>query len=45
MMEKIFLKGKKKLDGYDIKVYNQNDIEVAKLKLNNLIGDNVTIKS
>ncbi len=42
---KNLFKRKKKLDGYDIKVYNQNDIGVAKLKLNNLIGDNVTIKS
>ena len=27
MMGKIFLKGKK-IDGYDIKVYNQKEIEV-----------------
>ena len=42
---KNLFKRKKKIDGYDIKVYNQKEIEYTKLKLEKLIGDNVTIKS
>ena len=42
---KNLFKRKKKLDGYDIKVYNQKEIKSTKLKLDKLIGDNVIIKS
>ena len=42
---KNLFKRKKKIDGYDIKVYNQKDIEITKLKLDKLIGDDVIIKS
>jgi len=42
---KNLFKRKKKIDGYDIKVYNQKKIQATRLKLNKLIGDNVTIKS
>ncbi len=42
---KNLFKRKKKIDGYDIKVYNQKDIHFTKLKLNKLVGDNVIIKS
>ena len=42
---KNLFKRKKKIDGYDIKFYNQKMIEPTKLKLDKLIRDNVIIKS
>jgi lipoprotein-releasing system permease protein len=42
---KNLFKRKKKIDGYDIKVYNQKEIEITKLKLDNLVGDDIIIKS
>ncbi len=38
-------KRKKKIDGYDIKVYDQKMLEITKIKLNEIIGENVIIKS
>jgi len=42
---KNFFKRKKKIDGNEIKIYKQKKIQATRLKLNKLIGDNVTIKS
>ena len=42
---KNLFKRKKEIDGYDIKVYDQKLIDNTKLKLHELIGENVIIKS
>ena len=42
---KNLFKRKNNLDGYDVKVNNQNMIEITKSKLYKLVGENIVIKS